>query len=60
MRCEEVGCYLEINVATGNIERVATDPKLMELHLGGRGISVKEACGGFCQHSLQTCLRISD
>ncbi len=42
MRREEAGCYLEINVATGNIERVATDPKLMELHLGGLGTSVKE------------------
>ena len=60
MRCEEAGCYLEINVATGNIERVAADPKLMELHLGSRGGSVKEACGGFCQHSLQKCLRIAD
>ncbi len=60
MKCEEAGCYLEINVATGNIERVATDPKLMELHLGNGGGSVKEACGGFCQHSLQKCLRIAD
>ncbi len=59
MRREEAGCYLEINVATGNIERVATDPKQMEL-LGNRGRSVKEVCGGFCQHSLQTCLRIAD
>ena len=60
MRYEEAGCYLEINVATGNIERVATEPKVMELQFGDRGGSIKEACGGFCQHSLQTCLRISD
>jgi hypothetical protein len=60
MKCEEAGCYLEINVATGNIERVAIDPRLLEPYLEGRGGSVKEACGGFCQHSLQKCLRIAD
>ncbi len=42
MRYAEAGYYLEIDLATGNIERVATDPKLMELHLGGLGTSVKE------------------
>jgi len=42
MRYAEAGYYLEVDLATGNIERVATDPKLMELHLGGLGTSVKE------------------
>jgi len=42
MRYAEAGCYLEIDLATGNIERVATDPKLLALHLGGLGTSVKE------------------
>jgi len=41
MRYAEVGYNLEIDLATGNIERVETDPKLMELHLGGLGTSVK-------------------
>ena len=41
MRYAEAGYYLEIDLATGNIERVQTDPKLLELHLGGLGTSVK-------------------
>ena len=41
MRCGETGYNLEIDLATGNIERVETDPKLMETHLGGLGTSVK-------------------
>jgi aldehyde:ferredoxin oxidoreductase len=41
MRYAETGYYLEIDLATGNIERVETDPKLMELHVGGLGTSVK-------------------
>ena len=41
MRYAETGYYLEIDLATGNIERVETDPKLLELHLGGLGTSVK-------------------
>ena len=41
MRYAETGFNLEIDLATGNIERVETDPKLMELHLGGLGTSVK-------------------
>jgi aldehyde:ferredoxin oxidoreductase len=32
---------LEIDLATGNIERVETDPNITELHLGGLGTSVK-------------------
>jgi aldehyde:ferredoxin oxidoreductase len=41
MRYAETGYNLEIDLATGNIERVETDPKLMGLHLGGLGTSVK-------------------
>ncbi len=41
MRYAETGHNLEIDLATGNIERVETDPKLLELHLGGLGTSVK-------------------
>ncbi|HVN95812.1 MAG TPA: aldehyde ferredoxin oxidoreductase C-terminal domain-containing protein [Syntrophorhabdaceae bacterium] len=41
MRYGETGYNLEIDLATGNIERVETDPKLMETHLGGLGTSVK-------------------
>jgi len=41
MRYAETGYNLEIDLATGNIERVETDPGLMELHLGGLGTSVK-------------------
>jgi aldehyde:ferredoxin oxidoreductase len=41
MRYAEVGYHLEIDLATGNIERVETDPKMTELHLGGLGTSVK-------------------
>ncbi|MGC8605051.1 MAG: aldehyde ferredoxin oxidoreductase N-terminal domain-containing protein, partial [Desulfomonilaceae bacterium] len=41
MRFAETGYNLEIDLATGNIERIATDPTLMERHLGGLGTSVK-------------------
>ncbi len=41
MRYAETGYNLEIDLATGNIERVETDPKLMETHLGGLGSDVK-------------------
>ena len=41
MRYGETGYNLEIDLATGNIERVETDPKLTELHLGGLGTNVK-------------------
>ncbi len=41
MRYAEAGYYLEVDLATGNIERVETDPKLLETHLGGLGTSVK-------------------
>ena len=41
MRYAETGYNLEIDLATGNIERVETDPKMMETYLGGLGTSVK-------------------
>jgi aldehyde:ferredoxin oxidoreductase len=41
MRYAETGYNLEIDLATGNIERVETDPRLMETHLGGLGTDVK-------------------
>jgi aldehyde:ferredoxin oxidoreductase len=41
MRYCEAGYNLEVDLATGNIERVETDPRMMELHLGGLGTSVK-------------------
>jgi aldehyde:ferredoxin oxidoreductase len=41
MRYAETGYNLEIDLATGNIERVETDPKLLSTHLGGLGTSVK-------------------
>jgi len=41
MRYAETGYNLEIDLARGNIERVETDPRLTELHLGGLGTSVK-------------------
>ena len=41
MRYAETGYNLEIDLTTGNIERVETDPKLLETHLGGLGTSVK-------------------
>lgn len=41
MRYAETGYNLEIDLATGNIERVETDPELMSLHLGGLGTAVK-------------------
>ena len=41
MRYAEAGYNLEIDLATRNIERVETDPMLLETHLGGLGTSVK-------------------
>jgi benzoyl-CoA reductase subunit BamB len=41
MRYAETGFNLEIDLARGNIERVPTDPKLTELHLGGLGTNAK-------------------
>jgi benzoyl-CoA reductase subunit BamB len=41
MRYSETGYNLEIDLSRGNIERVATDPRLTELHLGGLGTNAK-------------------
>jgi aldehyde:ferredoxin oxidoreductase len=41
MRYAETGYNLEIDLATGNIERVETNPGLLALHLGGLGTAVK-------------------
>jgi aldehyde:ferredoxin oxidoreductase len=41
MRYAETGFNLEIDLSTGNIERVETDPRLTELHLGGQGTAAK-------------------
>lgn len=41
MRYAETGYNLEIDLSTGNIEKVETDPKLTELYLGGLGTNAK-------------------
>jgi len=41
MRYGETGFNLEIDLSRGNIERVETDSKLTELHLGGLGTNTK-------------------
>lgn len=41
MRYAEAGFNLEIDLTRGNIEKVATDPKSTELHLGGQGTADK-------------------
>ena len=41
MRHAETGFNLEIDLTRGSIERVATDPRLTELHLGGLGTNAK-------------------
>jgi aldehyde:ferredoxin oxidoreductase len=41
MRYAETGYNLEIDLATGNVERVETDPSLLGLHLGGLGTNIK-------------------
>ncbi len=45
MRYAETGYNVEIDLATGNIERVETDPKMMETHLGGLGHEYQDALG---------------
>jgi hypothetical protein len=42
MRYAETGFNLEIDLSRGNIERIETDPKLTELHLGGQGTAASE------------------
>ena len=41
MRYTEAGFNLEIDLSRGNVERVETDPKLTELHLGGLGTNAR-------------------
>jgi benzoyl-CoA reductase subunit BamB len=41
MRYAETGFNLEIDLSRGNIERVSTDPRLTELHIGGLGTNAK-------------------
>ena len=41
MRYAETGFNLEIDLTRGSIERVATDPRLTELHLGGLGTNAR-------------------
>ena len=41
MRYAETGFNLEIDLSQGSIERVPTDPKDTELHLGGLGTNTK-------------------
>jgi len=41
MRYAETGFNLEIDLSRGSVERVATDPKLTGLHLGGQGTAGK-------------------
>ncbi len=41
MRYAETGYYLDIDLARGNIERIASDPKMTDMHIGGLGTSVK-------------------
>lgn len=37
MRYGEVGYFLEIDLSTGNIEKVESDPQWLELYVGGQG-----------------------
>ena len=41
MKYAETGFDLEIDLSRGNIEKVATDPKATELHLGGQGTAAR-------------------
>ena len=41
MRYAETGFNLEIDLTRGSVERVETDPRLTELHLGGLGTNAK-------------------
>jgi benzoyl-CoA reductase subunit BamB len=41
MRYGETGFNLEIDLSRGSIDRVETDPKLTEMHLGGLGTNTK-------------------
>ncbi len=39
MKYAETGFELEVDLSRGNIEKVATDPKMAKLHLGGDGVA---------------------
>ncbi len=41
MRYAETGFNLEIDLSRGNVERVETDPKLTQMHLGGLGTNAR-------------------
>jgi benzoyl-CoA reductase subunit BamB len=41
MRYAETGFNLEVDLTRGSIERVQTDPRMTELHLGGLGTNAK-------------------
>lgn len=41
MRYAETGFNLEVDLTRGNVERVATAPRLTELHLGGLGTNAR-------------------
>ncbi len=41
MRYAETGFNLEVDLTKGNIERVPTDPRFTELHLGGLGTNAR-------------------
>lgn len=41
MRYAETGYNLEVDLTRGSVEKVETDPKLTELHLGGLGTNAK-------------------
>ena len=41
MRYAETGFDLEIDLSRGSVERVESDPRLTQLHLGGLGINAK-------------------
>ncbi len=41
MRYAETGFNLEIDLSRGSIERVETDPRLTQLHLGGQGTAAR-------------------
>jgi benzoyl-CoA reductase subunit BamB len=41
MRFAETGFNLEVDLSTGDVERVETDPRLTRLHLGGLGTNAR-------------------
>jgi aldehyde:ferredoxin oxidoreductase len=41
MRYGETGIHLEVDLSSGSIERVETDPRLTGLHLGGQGTAAR-------------------